>query len=37
MVATLPQTLPKGDDERTALARAVAALARTQEDDIHAR
>ena len=32
MVATLPQTLPEGDDERTALASAVAALGRVQEE-----
>ena len=32
MVATLPQTLPEGDDDRTALASAVAALVRMQEE-----
>jgi len=32
MVATLPQTLPEGDDDRTALASAVAALVRMQKE-----
>lgn len=32
MVATLPQTLPEGDEDRTALASASAALARIQEE-----
>ena len=32
MVGTLPQTLPEGDDERTALASAVAALGGIQEE-----
>jgi formiminotetrahydrofolate cyclodeaminase len=32
MVATLPQMLPLGDADRTALASAVAALARMQEE-----
>ena len=32
MVATLPQTLPHGDDDQTALVSAVAALVRVQEE-----